>query len=310
MYHEVDVIVYGTICLDLLWRVDALPPPGGYVEIQEEKKAIGGEAANTAIALSRWGVRTALVGNAIGADADGELLRHLLAQDAPELDLRWVQFGAESQTPYCVCMATPDGRRTMFGHRFADLVCSDLDFDLARSTRFFTMEPNAYESGVKAANVAADAGAFVLPMDYAKDPAVNRLASLVVTSSEHVGRDLGIADLTRFAESVRDEYGPTTIVTVGERGCIAALEEYGDNCQDTIRFPAYVAPRVTDTTGCGDMFRAGLLYGLTTNADLAESIRFGAAAAALNCMEMGGWTGVRSVREIKEYMSTAAIHSL
>src|SRR5579871_3577151 len=303
MNTDYDVIVYGTVCLDLLWRVPALPPPGGYVEILEERKAIGGEAANTAIALARWGARVALVSNELGEDADGQLLFELFARDAPEIDLQFLQTSTVSYTPYCVCMSTPDGQRTMFGYRFAEMRCPALDPELARSARLFTMEPNAYEAGAAACKVAAEAGLFLLPMDYAKDPEINRIASLVVTSSEHVGRALSAPELAAFAAGVRDDYGPTTVVTHGERGCYVAAQ---GKSKGTVRHaPTFVAPRVVDTTGSGDIFRAGLLYGQLQQWDLNTTLRFASAAAALNCGEMGGWGGVRSVAEIQAFLNTA-----
>ncbi len=304
MSHEFDVLVYGTVCLDVLWRVETLPPPGGYVDILEERREIGGEAANTAIALARWGVSVALVGNALGDDEDGHLLRTLFARDAPEIDLRFLPTSAAAFTPYCVCMSTPDGQRTMFGYRFTEMQPPALDPALAASARLFTMEPNAYAAGATACQVAAAAGAFTLPMDYAKDPAINTIASMVVTSSEHIGRDLSAAELAAFAAQVRDEYGPTTIVTWGENGCFVA--ERGQNGQAARHIPAYVAPSVVDTTGSGDIFRAGLLYGQLQAWDILTTIRFASAAAALNCGEMGGWCGVRSLSEIAEFQRTAA----
>jgi len=306
MSYTSDVVVYGTVCLDLLWRVEVLPPPGGYVEILEEKKAIGGEAANTAIALAKWGVRTALQGNPIGTDADGLLLMDLFRRDVPELSLAHIKVSNDVNTPYCVCMATPDGQRTMIGYRFANLTCTPLDEQLAASAKWFTVEPNAYDSGVSAAIAAARAGARVIAMDYAREPLVNSVATVILTSSEHVGRSLGIQELSDFAGSVRDTYNKPVVVTVGEKGCIVARprEEGGD----LLRFPAYRAPEVVDTTGSGDVFRAGLLYGLNSGESLEEAIKFGAAAASLNCAQMGGWGGVRPVEEIIHHRDTAELN--
>lgn len=308
MSHEFDVLIYGTVCLDVLWRVAKLPPPGGYVDILEERREIGGEAANTAMALARWGVKVALVGNTLGDDEDGRLLRELFARDAPEIDLRFLGTSNAAFTPYCVCMATPDGQRTMFGYRFTEMQPPPLDPALAASARLFTVEPNAYEAGATACKVAADAGLFTLPMDYAKDPAINAIASMVVTSSEHVGRDLPGPELAAFAAQVRDTYGPATIVTWGEKGCFVA--EQGQNDYPALHVPAYIAPEVIDTTGSGDIFRAGLLYGRLQEWDLLTTVRFASAAAALNCGAMGGWCGVRSLPETLAFQQTASTHSL
>ena len=306
MSQNVEVIVYGTVCLDLLWRVECLPPAGGYVEILEEKRAIGGEAANTAIALARWGVKTGLVGNPIGVDFDGMLLRQLFDADVPELSLDNLQFSGAVQTPYCVCISTPDGQRTMFGHRFENLVCTPLTPGM--HGRWFTVEPNAYESGIVAAEEAARRGAKVVAMDYAREARVNRVASLVLTSSEHVGRALSIGELAEFACSVRDEYGVPVIVTVGERGCIVAT--VGPDGNDILRIPAFTAPTVVDSTGSGDIFRAGVIFGLNRGDNLVDAIRFAAAAASLNCTQMGGWGGVRSVVEIEQHRDTADTNPL
>lgn len=308
MSQQPEVIVYGTVCLDVLWRVATLPPPGGYVDILEERRAIGGEAANTAVALSRWGVNVALVGNDLGDDDDGRLLRSLFERDAPEIDLRFVATSTRSYTPYCVCMATPDGQRTMFGHRFTEMRSPELDPDLARSAQIFTMEPNAYEAGAQACLAAAKAGLFTLPMDYTRDERINRVASLIVSSRDHVGPKLSIPELAVEAGKIRDTFGPTTIITCGEQGCLVA--ETGQTGVTPRQVPAYVAPDVVDTTGAGDVFRAGLIYGQLQHWDLDRMLRFASAAAALNCTEMGGWCGVRSLKEIETFQHTAALHML
>jgi sugar/nucleoside kinase (ribokinase family) len=304
MSHDYDVIVYGTVCLDTIWRVPYLPPPGGYMEILEECKAIGGEAGNTAMALSRWGARVALVGNALGADADGALLRSLFAADAPDLDTRHLTFSNEIPTPYCICIATPDGQRTMYGSGFAALHCPPLDRGLARSARFFTLDPNAWEAGLRAGVVAAEEGLFVVAMDYSTVPSMNEIASIVVTSHEHVGASRSPEEYAGYAAQIRDQYGPTTIVTRGEHGCFVA--EKGGAPGTVLPIPAYVAPEVVDSTGAGDIFRAGLIYGQMQEWELPRTLRFASAAAALNCGAMGGWGGVRSLEEIAEFQRAAA----
>jgi sugar/nucleoside kinase (ribokinase family) len=303
MSHTIDVIVYGTVCLDLLWSVDELPPPGGYVEILQEKKAIGGEAANSAVALARWGAKTALVGNPIGNDLDGQLLAKLFSRDVPELSLEHLRFIDSVQTPYCVCISSRDGQRTMFGHRFADLACTPLDEKLAGSATWFTVEPNAYACGIAAAEMAAAGGARVIAMDYAREPRMNQIASIILTSSEHVGRAMPVEALAEFAKEVRDTYDKPVIVTLGDRGCILAKPSHDGG--GLVHYPAYTAPRVVDSTGSGDVFRAGLLFGLLRGETLDDAIRFGSAAASLNCTEMGGWGGVKSVEEVDHHRKTA-----
>jgi sugar/nucleoside kinase (ribokinase family) len=100
-----DVIVYGLVCLDTIWRTERLPPPGGYAEVLEERRTIGGEAANTAIALDRWGVRVALLGNALGEDEEGSLIRELFAREAPAISLEFLATPSQTRTPSFLLIA-------------------------------------------------------------------------------------------------------------------------------------------------------------------------------------------------------------
>lgn len=301
-----DLIVYGTICLDAIWRVKELAPKGGYVSILEAKQMIGGEACNTAIALTRWGVGVALVGNALGEDENGRLLRELLARDAPNLDTRFLRTLPDAQTPFCACIATPDGERTMYGTGFSTMQCAQLDLELARSVRWFTLDPNAWEPGREAALLAAKWGLSVLAMDYTRDPEVTASAALNVTSREHLTHLQTQEELARYAADLRDTHGPTAIITLGAQGCLVAERGHSGL---PVHVPAYVAPAMVDATGCGDVFRAGLLYGQLQNWNLLRAVRFASAAAALNCGAMGGWGGVQTVAEIEAFLQTAGIQA-
>jgi sugar/nucleoside kinase (ribokinase family) len=293
-----DAIIYGTICLDAVWRVTALPEPGGYVDVLEALMSVGGEATNTALALQKWGAKVALAGNAIARDSDGEQLLALFARDAPDIDLSHIEVVPTGETPYCLCIATPDGNRTMMGRGFTNVRSTPLSPELARSAKVFTMEPNAYQAGLRAFEVARDAGMTIIPMDYTGEPEVNRASRVVQTSTDHVG-DKAAESLELYAESIRDVYGPITVVTRGDRGCIVAAPG------ETRRVAAYRAPEVVDTTGAGDVFRAGLLFGEIRGWDIWQTVEFASAAASLNCTTMGGAGGVKSLEEVLQFQQSA-----
>jgi sugar/nucleoside kinase (ribokinase family) len=299
---EFDVIVYGTVCLDLIWRVDRLAAAGTYEPIVEERRTIGGEAANTAIALARWGMRVALVGTATGDDENGRLLRRMFAADAPGIDISNVAVTPGTPTTYCVCIATPDGHRTMYGSGFTGMQCPVLAPDLARRARVFTMDPNAYQAGLAACRTAVDAGAAAIAMDYTQSPEVNRAAAISVTSHAQIPEGGSLQACADYAAAIRSRDGCTTIVTCGEEGCFVAAR--GDTGA-AAHIPAYVLDHIVDSTGAGDIFRAGLIYGHLQGWDIHRTARFASAAAALNCTAMGGWGGVRSVGEIEAFQRTA-----
>ena len=298
-----DVCVYGTMCLDRIRKVDQLPPLGGYVEVVEERWMPGGEALNTAIALATWDVHVALVPNALGEDEPAEhLLRMLKAY--PSLDLRFLRLRKDVQTPTCDVYVTPDGHRTMFGSGFAQMSAEQVPDEALRQAKAFTADANPGEASVRACEQAARAGVPVVAMDLHDSERASRVASILLTSYEWVGRDDSIEYLKRVAAQYRERYGCTVVLTAGAKGCVLAEREH----QDVVHIPAYRAPSVVDTTGSGDVFRAGLIYGrYVLGRDLEWAIRFGSAAAALNAGAMGACAGVRPVEEIERFMQAQKV---
>lgn len=295
-----DVCVYGTVCVDRIRRVQSLPPPGGYVEVLEERWMPGGEALNTAIALATWNVRVALVPNALGED---ELAEHLLNMLSayPSLDLRFLRRRKDVQTPACDVYVTPDGHRTMFGMGFAHMSAEAIPEAALQGVRAFTADANPGEASVRACEQAANQGVPVVAMDLHDFERAGRVADLLLTSYEWVGRDDDIHVLKHIAAQYRERYGCTVILTAGAKGCVLAERER----QDVAHIPAYRAPAIVDTTGSGDVFRAGLIYGrYVLGREIAWAIRFGSAAAALNAGAIGACAGVRSAEEIERFMNT------
>lgn len=67
--------------------------------------------------------------------------------------------------------------------------------------------------------------------------------------------------------------------------------------------PAYRVP-VVDTTGAGDTFRAGFIYGMKQGWELERQLNFASAAAALNCTALGARGGIKTLQAIEELMAT------
>jgi sugar/nucleoside kinase (ribokinase family) len=287
----IDVISYGIVCLDYIWRVRRLPALGGGVNIDEEAAMIGGEALNTAYPLHRWGVSVALVGNALGDDDHSVHLRRLLKGAYPNDETLHIPYHPDATIPFCYCIATPDGHRTMFGKGFGERMHLSLDPGIAESARFFTIDSTGYwDQGKEAAALAARHGAQIVAMDCEEALEICDLADTLQTSSEslpfHHEEDEGekIAD---WAKAKRDRHGATVLVTRGPDGCFVAEGE--GPCYNVSAYPLDL---VVDGTGSGDVFRAGYLYGRTQGWDVHRSVRFGSAAASFNCGAMGGCGGI------------------
>jgi sugar/nucleoside kinase (ribokinase family) len=82
-------------------------------------------------------------------------------------------------------------------------------------------------------------------------------------------------------------------VTLGEKGYVAL------HGRDVIQKPAYPV-QAMDTTGCGDVFHAGFIYGLIQGWDVEKNLDLGAWAAARVSLRMGGRSGIPSLSDLKE----------
>ncbi|RYG17595.1 carbohydrate kinase family protein, partial [bacterium] len=246
-----SVVVFGTVCLDRVRRLPNLPAPGGYVEAVDEEVALGGEAANTAVALAAWGGSPILASNPLGDDADGQDLRERVR--ARGLDLRELRTHLLTKAPVCDVFVTPDGERTMIGRGFSAL---DGAIDLSKlplqSGGLFAAEPNMEEASRAAVRLAAEAGMRTYVMDFIRSDEPLSEGSFWQSSTDWAGRRNNPVTNLRFVDDLVARTGVTAILTDGPNGFVA-----GAPGQPARFFPPFPTPRTVDATGAGDTFRAG-----------------------------------------------------
>src|SRR6202030_3706631 len=120
----------------------------------------------------------------------------------------------------------------------------------------------------------------------------------LITSRDIPGRLTGETNLRTGLQALQTRYGcRLTAATLGHEGVIA---------WDGSQFHYAAAFRVepVDTTGAGDIFHAGFIYGLLQDWPLARQLDFACAAAALNCKAIGARGGIESVEAIENLMRT------
>ncbi len=297
------IVVYGTVCLDLIHRVSNLPPKGGYVDVQDEFHALGGEAANTSASLRRWGADVQLVGNPLGQGPEAELLAALLRHHGLEdATLPWGDHSA----PVCHILVTPDGERTMFGRGFVEMEQrGDPSLMRTQEGAWFTTDPNHGAQARAATEKAHEAGMNVYLLDFVRDEETVPQGCYWQSSTVWVGERGNLDVNKRWLEGWLKKHDCIAILTDGVDGFLL-----GTRAEGIRHYPAYDIPDAVDSTGAGDMFRAGMLFGLEMGWELPDTLQYAAVAAALNCRGLGAIGGLEDrttiERHVKEHAETGA----
>ncbi|MBP2680967.1 MAG: ribokinase [Candidatus Krumholzibacteriota bacterium] len=288
--EPIDVFGLGQCCLDYVARVRSYPPPDAKCEFSEMAMQGGGPVATALVALSRWGLSCAFAGVA-GDDSFGAMIRTSLDEEG--VDTRGLVIRAGCGSQFAFIVAEPGvGRRTVFWRRPTGHALQPDEVDVARirEARAFHTDGLFIDASLAAAREAKRAGVAVVVDAGSLRPGMLDLAreSDYFVASEKFARELAGEDGPAEACRRLAGLGPRVVgVTLGARGYVAS---FGG---EFIERPAYAADAV-DTTGCGDVFHAGLTYGVAREWPVEQSLDFAAWAAARVSTRLGGREGIPS----------------
>lgn len=280
------VIILGSINVDTILSVDALPGAGETVLATRVTRLPGGKGANQAVAAARMEAQVAMIG-AVGADGDGDWMRAVLAGEGVDVGgiatLADVPTGAATITvdaagenqiivaPGANALLAP-GAGARPGAEGASLILAQLEIPLATIATAF-----AASAGLRLLNAA--------PFVPAARDLFAQTDILIVNQHELAGY-AGLSAMTgpdeaiAAARAVRVNPRQQIVVTLGGQGAVALV---GD---DAIHARALsVTPR--DTVGAGDCFCGALAALLAQGRDLAGALHVANAAAAL-CTQAAG----------------------
>jgi ribokinase len=274
--------------MDYLAPVDAYPGVDTKCEFEGLTVQGGGPVANALVALSRWGMRCAYGGLA-GDDVFGEDIRAGLAAEGIDTAGLVARTASRSQFAF-IAAEKIGGRRTIFWQRPTGSVLRDDEVDIAAipRCRVFHTDGLYIEAAIAGCRAARDAGAtVVLDAGTLRDGVLDvaALADCCVVSEAFARRLVGVDDPEAACRRLT-LLGPAMVgVTLGARGYVALSQGR------LIRRPAYPVSAV-DTTGCGDIFHAGVIYGLLKNWSFERALDFAAWAAAMTATKLGGRDGI------------------
>ncbi len=307
-----EVVVVGSVNIDLVSDVSHLPTPGETVLGGRLRKSPGGKGANQAVAARRLGARTVLVG-AVGDDTFADDALEALAREG--LDTAAVRRVSDVPTGVALIVVSAEGENTIVVTPGANSALAVVDvaclatLELApRAVLALQMEvPLA--TCVESASIARRRGATVL-LNCAPMPDHPRLLLrellamtdvLVVNESEALA--LAPGDVPAEPEGWLDlanrlrDLGPATcVVTLGQQGAVVAG-------QDLAHVQPAFAVQTVDTTGAGDTFCAALSVGLAGGESLTAAVARACAAGALATTAPGAYPAAPTAHDVDNLLA-------
>lgn len=299
-----DAVGFGLNAVDHLIVVPEYPAFDTKMRLLSHRQSAGGQTATAMVALSRLGFKTAYAGR-FGSDLEGSFGLSTLKDEGVDLRFAETIQGASTQIAFII-IDKRNGERTIVWDRDDRLAYSPLDApkgfgSLGRVLHLDAHDPPAC---VSVAAEARQSGTLVsADIDNVYEGVHDLLPyiDLLVTSKEFPYRITGIRDARESLIELKSRSGCALVgMTLGVKGALVY-------CEGTfVESPAYHAPGgCQDTTGAGDAFHSGMLYGLLTGEDLESGLRLGHAVAALKCSSLGARPGLPSRTQLESFLQDA-----
>ncbi|BET57106.1 sugar kinase [Geobacter sp. 60473] len=288
----------GQCCWDTLAEVEEYPSPDSKAESGQWVEQGGGPAATALVTVARLGLQCRFAG-VVGDDAAGALIRHALHAEGIDVTHLLTRPGAASQRAFIMVERT-GGRRTIVWQRptGAHLAPAELEEPFWSGSAFLHLDGLMEEASLHGVREARRRGIPVMVDAGRMRPGMRELAGLCdyLVAAEQFLLDLGWNGSEEHFARLADGLGaPVATVTLGDRG---SLTRHGGT---TCHVPAFPVAAL-DTTGAGDVFHGGYLFGLLRGWPLREAVVFASAAAALSCLHLGAQRGAPRLDEVSRFL--------
>jgi sulfofructose kinase len=292
--NSVQAVCVGVITIDTIALVDKYPSEDERILANEISRAGGGPAAVAAVALSRLGIKSAIVGT-IGDDADGKEVLRIFAQEG--VDTSGISIGT-TPTAGSVIVASKEHSARAISTRqpVTQAPINEAAKKLIANAQWVHVDhvgvKRLDEAGITRGNgpqISFDAGYGVETFD----PIVVDL--FVPTDRQMALRYPGV-DLAVALENDSMKAGNTIVATQGSAGSAGFSPETG-----LVTAPGFTV-EVTSTLGAGDVFHGALVAQLIQGYSLQEAMRRANAVAALSCRGLDGQSKIPTTTELDAYL--------
>ncbi len=296
-----DVIGLGSCAVDILGIVPYFPEPDTKNKMTRFIQQGGGPVATALVTLARLGAKVSFVGK-LGNNELSHFVLNEFIQEGVDTSIIIKEEKAGPHFAFIV-VDKKKGSRTIYwtDHMVRQIKKEELSRNFITSCRILHLDEYGLPAALLSATWAKEEG--IKTMLDAETPQKKELLPLIklidflIVPEEFA---LGFSG-TNSAEKATEFFlkqGPQLIViTQGGNGCLTGT--------DKKRFfqPAFNVP-VVDTTGCGDVFHGGFIYGLLKDWPIEIISEFASAVAAIKCEKLGGRAGCPSFGRVKDFLFT------
>jgi ribokinase len=297
-----DVVGFGALNMDKLFKVNRIAQAEEESSIESQSEACGGSASNTTVALARLGCKVGFLGKA-GLDREGDMLVSDFSKEG--VDTNGVIRVAHGKSGSVLGFVDKKGARALYiSSGVNDTIAPDeINAEYVSQARFlhltsfvgeksFRTQKKLLETLPSSVKVSFDPGALYARKAFAQLEPIVKRAYVLMPNRLELEHLTGYVDYCKGADALIEKGAKIVAVKLGSEGC------YVTNGRERHRIEAFKVP-VEDTTGAGDAFCAGFLYGLLNNKGLHECGRIGNFVASRCVMRIGARAGLPYAKDLK-----------
>lgn len=298
-----DVVGFGALNADKLFKVNKIASAEEESFVTGFEEACGGSAANTMVGLARLGCKVGFIGK-VAEDREGKMLLEDFRGE--RVDTNGIITAKHGRSGTAMGFVDERGERALYiDPGVNDTIGFDeINKEYAFQTQFlhltsfvgeksFQTQKRLVETLPRNVKVSLDIGELYARRGLkALEPIMSR-TFVMMPNAKELQILTGKVDFERNAEVLLEKGVKTVAVKLGNKGCY--VTDGKENCM-VERFKV----KVVDTTGAGDAFCAGFLYGLISGKNLHECGRIGNFVASRGIMKMGARAGLPRLADLTE----------
>ncbi len=294
-----NVIGFGALNVDKLYKVNKIAREDQESFVLDFQEAPGGSAANTIACLARLGLRTGYIGK-VANDSEGRLLLKDFLKE--KVDTRGIIIAPSGRSGVVTGFVDMNGQRALYVDSGVNdaLEFEEISLEYASQAEFLHLTSFVGEKPFKAQNrLVKKLSKIKVSLDPGEIYARKGLSTLkvliersfVVFPNENEVRLLTGKELKEGSKILIDKGAEIVAVKLGEKGC------YVTDGKESHLVKPYPT-KVVDTTGAGDAFCAGFLYGLIKGKDLYTCAKLGNFVASRCITKIGARTGLPTQKDL------------